>query len=50
MQVGEWSGDDWIIQSGLKAGDKVVVDGMARIFMPGAPVQIAEPKKEAAKK
>jgi membrane fusion protein (multidrug efflux system) len=43
VQVGDWTGADWIIQSGLKAGDKVVVDGMARIFMPGAPVQIADP-------
>jgi len=50
VQVGDWSGDDWIIQSGLKAGDQVIVDGMARIFMPGAPVQVAEPKKEASKK
>jgi membrane fusion protein (multidrug efflux system) len=55
VQVGEWAGDDWIIQSGLKAGDKVIVDGMARIFMPGAPVQIADPAagkgagKDAAK-
>jgi membrane fusion protein (multidrug efflux system) len=50
VQVGEWLGEDWIIQSGLKAGDKVIVDGTARIFFPGAPVQIAEPKKESEKK
>jgi len=55
VQVGEWVGDDWIIQSGLKPGDKVIVDGVARIFFPGAPVQLGEPKKaepgkEAAKK
>ena len=50
VQVGEWSGDDWIIQSGLKAGDKVIVDGVARIFAPGSPVQVAEPKKETEKK
>ena len=50
VQVGEWQGQDWIIHSGLKAGDKVIVDGVARIFFPGAPVQIADPKKEPEKK
>jgi membrane fusion protein (multidrug efflux system) len=50
VQVGEWAGDDWIIQSGLKAGDQVIVDGVARIFAPGSPVQVAEPKKESEKK
>jgi membrane fusion protein (multidrug efflux system) len=46
VQVGDWSGDAWIIQSGLNAGDRVIVDGVARIFFPGAPVQIADPKKQ----
>ncbi len=50
VQVGDWLGDEWIIRSGLKPGDKVIVDGMARIFMPGAPVQVADAKKEPAKK
>ena len=50
VQVGDWTGDNWIITSGLKAGDKVIVDGVARIFAPGSPVQVSEPKKEAPKK
>jgi membrane fusion protein (multidrug efflux system) len=50
VQVGDWAGDDWIINSGLKAGDKVIVDGVARIFAPGSPVQVAEPKKDAEPK
>jgi len=50
VQVGEWTGDDWIIQSGLKAGDRVIVDGVARIFAPGTPVQEAEPAKATEKK
>jgi len=50
VQVGEWYGEDWIIQSGLKPGDKVIVDGVARIFAPGTPVQVAEPNKEPEKK
>lgn len=30
----------WVIQRGLKPGDKVIVDGMARIFFPGMPVAL----------
>jgi membrane fusion protein (multidrug efflux system) len=42
VQVGDQIGDNWIISSGLAEGDKVIVDGMARIFFPGAPIQIAQ--------
>jgi membrane fusion protein (multidrug efflux system) len=42
VQVGDQIGDNWIINSGLNTGDQVIVDGMARIFFPGAPVQIAQ--------
>jgi membrane fusion protein (multidrug efflux system) len=50
VQVGEWTGDDWIIQLGLKAGEKVIVDGMARIFAPGTPVVEGVPSKGVEKK
>ena len=50
VQVGEWAGDDWIINSGLKPGDKVIVDGTARIFAPGSPVVVADPAKAEAGK
>jgi len=40
VQVGEWAGDGWIIESGLKAGERVIVDGVMKIG-PGAPVQVA---------
>jgi membrane fusion protein (multidrug efflux system) len=40
VQVGEWAGDGWIIESGVKPGDRVVVDGVMKIG-PGAPVQVA---------
>ncbi len=40
VAVGEWVGDTWVIDSGLAAGDKVVVDGVMKIG-PGAPVTIA---------
>lgn len=36
--VGEWSGADWIIEKGLAAGEKVVVDGVQRV-QPGMTVQ-----------
>jgi membrane fusion protein (multidrug efflux system) len=47
--VGEWAGDAWVIDSGLAAGDKVVVDGVMKIG-PGAPVKIAakEPAAQPA--
>jgi membrane fusion protein (multidrug efflux system) len=45
VTVGDWTGSDWIITSGLKAGDQVITDGVMKLG-PGAPVRIAE-KKEA---
>ncbi len=37
--VGEWSGNDWIINQGLKSGDQVIVDGFMKLA-PGAPVKV----------
>ncbi|MEZ5577085.1 MAG: efflux RND transporter periplasmic adaptor subunit [Candidatus Competibacteraceae bacterium] len=51
IQVGDWYGDQWIVNSGLEPGDRVVVDGAVRL-QPGAPVQIrpaAAPAPESAK-
>ncbi|HSG50558.1 MAG TPA: efflux RND transporter periplasmic adaptor subunit [Rheinheimera sp.] len=46
VEVGEWvklNGENgWVVKSGLKAGDIVIVEGMARIFFPGMPVQLAQ--------
>lgn len=46
VEVGEWvklNGENgWVVKSGLKAGDTVIVEGMARIFFPGMPVQLAQ--------
>jgi len=42
VQVGDWAGDAWVIDSGIAAGDKVIVDGVMKIG-PGAPVRIAAP-------
>ncbi|HEX2649472.1 MAG TPA: efflux RND transporter periplasmic adaptor subunit [Burkholderiales bacterium] len=57
VQVAEWTGEDWIVTSGLKAGEQVIVDGVMKLA-PGAPVQVGqpenkkeqEPKKEQEKK
>ena len=42
--AGDWSTVDgkhlWLIESGLKTGDVVIVDGVARL-MPGAPIKVA---------
>ncbi len=37
VEVGEWKGQDWVIYSGIKAGDKVIVDNLIKV-RPGAPV------------
>ena len=44
--VGEWVGDAWVIDSGVAAGDQVVVDGVMKIG-PGAPVKVTEQKPAA---
>jgi membrane fusion protein (multidrug efflux system) len=39
--VGSWQGDDWFITEGLKAGERVVVDGAIRVVA-NAPLAISE--------
>jgi len=41
VQVGDWSGEDWIILGGLNAGDQVIVDGVVKA-RPGSPVKVAQ--------
>jgi membrane fusion protein (multidrug efflux system) len=48
VTVGDQMADGWIVTSGLKDGDPLIVDGMARIFFPGAPVQVAAPAAPGA--
>jgi len=31
VEVGDWHGDDWFVNEGLKAGERVVVDGAIRV-------------------
>ena len=46
VQVGPWSGDQWLVTEGLQGGERVIVDGVMKIG-PGAPVKVAD--KPAAK-
>jgi membrane fusion protein (multidrug efflux system) len=41
LEVGDWNGTGWIIYSGLRPGDNVIVDGVLKIG-PGAPVKVAD--------
>ncbi len=40
LVVGEWIGDEWIVEKGLAAGDRVVVEGVQKV-QPGATVRPA---------
>lgn len=40
VEVGQWAGDGWVINDGLTAGERVIVDGVMKLG-PGAPVQVA---------
>ncbi|MEF8700135.1 MAG: efflux RND transporter periplasmic adaptor subunit [Candidatus Accumulibacter sp. UW20] len=48
--VGEWSESEgrnvWLIDSGLAAGDRVIVEGLARIMLPNSPVRVTDPATE----
>lgn len=37
VEAGDWIGEDWLILSGLKAGDRIVIDGAAKL-QPGMKV------------
>ena len=38
VQADRSTGTEWIVSNGLKAGDKVIVDGLQKV-RPGAPVK-----------
>jgi membrane fusion protein (multidrug efflux system) len=39
IRAGQWLGENWVVLEGLKAGDTVIVDNLARL-RPGTPVQV----------
>ncbi len=56
VMVGEWVGQDWIIEKGLNPGEQIITDGFQRLA-PGVPVTVtaaaptsqeAQPTKTAA--
>jgi membrane fusion protein (multidrug efflux system) len=47
VTVGDWRGENWVIQAGLKGGERVVVDGLLKLG-PGAQVRIAAPQSAGA--
>jgi membrane fusion protein (multidrug efflux system) len=47
LQTGTVVNGQWLVTSGLKAGDQLIVDGLQRL-RPGAPVQAAAPAAIAA--
>ena len=38
VQLGESQGNNWIVLSGLQAGERVIVEGFQKMMVPGAPV------------
>lgn len=44
IEAGNWTGDGWIINSGIQPGDRVVVEGVVKLsLMPsGVPVQVSD--------
>ena len=39
VEVGDWLGTDWIVESGLRSGERVIVDGTVKV-QPGAKVAV----------
>jgi len=51
VRPGPWAGDQWIIDDGLKAGDRVIVDGVQKVApgRPAHPVPLAAGADSAKK-
>jgi membrane fusion protein (multidrug efflux system) len=47
VEVSRTIGDRWLVESGLQAGDRVIVEGLQKV-QPGMPVQAVEAGSEAA--
>ncbi|HEX4331656.1 MAG TPA: efflux RND transporter periplasmic adaptor subunit [Usitatibacter sp.] len=44
VTLGDWTGKEWIVLSGVAPGDKVITDGLMKVMMmPGAPLQVGDP-------
>lgn len=47
VRVSETVGDQWLVEEGLVAGDRVIVEGLQKI-QPGMPARVAQPPAESA--
>lgn len=47
VKLGDLQGGNWVVLDGLKAGDRVIVNGIQKV-RPGAPVRITGPRGAAA--
>jgi membrane fusion protein (multidrug efflux system) len=47
VRAASWRGDQWLIEEGLRPGERIVVDGFQRV-MPGQPVRPVEASGESA--
>lgn len=45
IELGDWYGDEWFVNEGLRSGDTVVVDGGIKV-QPGATLKVVEPAVE----
>jgi len=41
VELGDWWGNEWIVTSGLKGGEQVIVDGVMKLG-PGSPVKAVQ--------
>ncbi|HQK48239.1 MAG TPA: hypothetical protein PK311_03640, partial [Syntrophales bacterium] len=41
VTVGEWIGDEWLVFDGIKAGERLIVDG-GLLLQPGVPLTIRQ--------
>jgi membrane fusion protein (multidrug efflux system) len=45
VQASGWQGNQWLIDEGLQAGERIIVDGMHKVA-PGAPVKPVQAKQQ----
>ena len=49
LELGDWYGDEWFVNEGLRGGETVVVDGGIKV-QPGATLKVVEPAVQLGKK
>jgi len=48
VEVGDWHGDDWFVTDGLRAGERVIVDGAIRVSSDATLKVVSAPSTPAA--